>query len=670
MTRGPLHIDFETRSAVDLKKAGMYRYAEDPTTEIILASYRFGDEPVKRWRGAIPPDEVTGHIALGGKMIGHNQGFERVIWNAKIAPLTRVYLAPDQQDCTMSRASAMGLPASLDNLGSALKLGFQKDKQGHALMLRMCKPKTLEPLTWHEAPDELDRLAAYCDRDVETECDADAHLPALSERERRVWELDQRINDRGVAIDVPRVRAALDAVEVAKKAADREMWRLTNGAVKKTTEAKKLVDWLTAQGIECESIADGEIDDIILKSQMLAHPNAEAAVRLRRASAGAFKFQAMLAQACRDGRVRGSLSYHATMGGRWAGRGMQPQNFKRMDTDEEVAWAAQAVDLLGDPRISAADVLTAIEMFTGQPALEVLSLCARPMLVAAPGKKLIDADFSNIEGRINAWLAGEDWKLQAFRDYDAGVGPDLYKVTASRVLGKPVEEITKAERQNQGKVPELACGYQGGVHAFQKMGAKYGVSIPDSHALQIVRGYREANPMIVQSWYDLQNAALEAVGAPGCVVSVLRDKIRYFCNGDFLFCQLPSGRVISYASPRIEWKTRNITVDGENIELNGYGISYWGSKNGRLLKLDLYGGAQCAHVVSGTARDLLVEAMFAVEDEGYELVLTVHDELLAEVGHNFGSAAHFESIIQKKRPAWIGDMPMVSKAWEDVLYVK
>lgn len=664
-----LHFDLETRSAADLTKVGAHRYFEDPTTSIICASYRIGQGPMKRWFGNLPPPEVVDHIRAGKLVKGHNQSFERPGWNALCAPLTGVKLQVEQQDCTMSRALAVGLPASLFGVGLALKIEQAKDLDGHRLMMQMCKPKTLEPLTWHDRPEAVERLAAYCDQDVEAEADVDRRVPALSARERRVWELDQRINDRGFSVDLQLVQRAHAIVDLAKVRADQDMWRVTNGAIKKASQAKALADWINAKGIPCKSVADGEIDELIVGADMLGHEDVEAALRIRRASAGAFKFEAMLRAVCSDGCIRGSLQYHGTHGGRWAGRVVQPHNFKRMDTDEEISQVGQALDILRQYE-KPDDALDAMEMLLDLPALEVLSLCARPMIVAKPGNILRNADFSNIEGRLNAWFAGEDWKLDAFRAFDAGTGPDLYKVTAGKVLGKPTEAVSKAERQNQGKVPELACGYQGGVVAFQKMGAKYGVQVADSHARKIVADWREANPRITDSWRELGDAAIEAVRSPGMIVPVLGNKVQYVCNGDFLWCKLPSGRIISYAAPTVGWKTKVLTIDDEEVEISNFGLSYWGSKNGRWQKLDLYGGAQCAHIVSGTARDLLVEAMFSVEAAGYPLILTIHDELLNECAAGFGSLEHYKQVIAQSKPVWARGLPMALKVSEGDRYDK
>lgn len=662
-----LHIDLESRGVVDLLKVGAHRYAEDPDTEIILARHRFDDGPMRQWAWDEIPDEVIEHILAGGRMCGHNQQFERVMLNET----GLVSVNPAQQDCTLSRAVAMGLPASLDALGPALKLSVTKDKEGHRLMLQMCKPRGYDaegkPIWW-EDDARLERLGAYCERDVDTECAADACLPPLSQSERRVWELDQRINDRGVALDLPMVRTAMAVVASLAKRANTEIWKLTNGAVKKTTETAKIVAWITEQGVPCESIAEAEHEGLIVGAEIFDKPVVQKVVELRAASAKALKFPAMQAAVCRDGRLRGSLKYHATVQGRWAGAVVQPHNMKRIETEEDAAAVRLAVDLLHQD-LPTEEIVDRLEFHFDQP-LDVLSMCARPCLIAEPGQRLIGGDFSNIEGRICAWLAGEEWKLQAFRDYDAGVGPDLYKVTASNIIGIPVDQISKAQRQEQGKVPELACGYQGSVGAFKRMGAKYGVRLDDKRIKEIVEGWRYSNPRIAALWPELQDAAIEAVGAPGCVVSCCDGRIQYTCLKDksFLFCKLPSGRVISYVSPALGWKTKKIKVDGDEIELNRWTVSYWGQKDG-WREIDLYGGMQCAHVVSGTARDVLVGAMFRVEEAGYPLVLTVHDELLSEAPIGFGSLDEYRKLLLKKE-RWFDGVPISASVWEGPRYDK
>lgn len=717
------HIDFETRATVDLKKTGVYRYAEHPLTGVICMSWRIGDHgPIQRWRpGDEDPYELLAHVESDGRVVAHNAGFERTIWNAK-TPAHWPRLRIEQQDCTMARGLALALPASLDQLGRALKTPMQKDKEGHALMMRMCKPRRTDPdgtVVWWDDEGRVGRLQSYCDQDVETETDVDRSIPALSPDERRVWELDQTINDRGVMIDTASVTRALAVVEEALKRADDRMWWLTDGEVKKCSEAAKLVKWLNSRGIPATSVAKGEIEEIVLATSIMGDDTAEEAIRLRRAAArtSTAKFKAMLNSVCADNRVRGTLAYHGAATGRWAGRIMQPQNFLRFDP-EELPDILMILDLLGLPR-SAKEIVDAIEAIIGPP-LESVAKCMRAMLVAPAGRKFVSGDFSNIEGRGAAWIADEHWKLEAFRAYDRGEGADLYKLSYARSFGQEVENVTKAERQI-GKVQELALGYQGSVGAYITMAAGYGIkpaqvaavaknAVPaeewfrvslqysdeDSHGLNqetwtgvkcVVNAWRAAHPNIVQAWWDLQDAAVAAVGTPGLKVPVLDNRVMYLAANGFLYCRLPSGRVICYAMPRMVrqeveapkkgyWTEPSATT-GESLWVEAtpgrykYAVQYdaVNSYTKRWEPHVLYGGLQFNNIVQGLARDKLVSSMFRLEAAGYPLVLTVHDENVSEVDALFGSADEYRGIMAQPDD-WCRDMPIAVSAWEDQRYVK
>lgn len=743
------HIDFETRSTVDLKKAGVYRYAESPDTGIICMSWRIGATgPVQRWRpGDEDPYELLAHVEQGGRVVAHNAGFERTIWNAKV-PNHWPRLQIEQQDCTMARGLALGLPASLDQLGKALRTPIQKDKDGHALMMRMCKPRRMGEVytthrcspcsgpackacggsgqirtvtgavpVWWDDEERIERLQAYCDQDVETETGVDASIPQLSPEERRVWELDQRINDRGVMIDVPSVEVALAVVTEALKRADDRMWWLTDGEVKKCSEAAKIVKWLNGRGIPCESVAKGEVEEIVLMSSIMGDDTAEEVIRLRRAAAktSTAKFKAMLNSVGADSRVRGTLAYHGAATGRWAGRIIQPQNFLRFDA-EELPDILMILDMFGSGK-AAKELADAIEILVGPP-LEAVAKCMRAMLAAAPGKKFVSGDFSNIEGRGAAWIADEKWKLEAFRAYDRGEGHDLYKLSYARSFGVDVEQVTKAERQI-GKVQELALGYQGSVGAYITMAAGYGIKpqqvadvartavdpeewyrVASAYSDEMSRGldqetwtgvkcvvnaWRAAHPNIVQAWWDLQDAAIAAVGTPGLKVPCLHGRVTYLAANGFLYCRLPSGRVISYAMPRL---VRQVVtpakaaydapgIGGEWVHHPAreatykYAVEYEGvdSYTKRWTSQRLYGGLQFNHVVQGLARDKLVASMFRLEAAGYPLVLTIHDENVSEVDQWFGSWQEYQRIMAEPDP-WCPDMPTAVGAWEDVRYVK
>lgn len=715
------HIDFETKAVVDLKKTGVYRYAEDDNTHIILFRWRIGDAgPMNPWSpGDEDPVELLAHVEAGLMIGAHNAAFERTMWNAK-CPAHWPRLRIEQQDCTMARGLALALPASLDQLGRALKVPVEKDKEGHRLMMQMCKPRRIEPdgtIVWWDDEERLDRLGMYCDADVEVETLIDNSIPALSPEERRVWELDQVMNDRGVMIDVASVQRALAVVEEALKHADDRMWWLTDGAVRKCSEAAKLVKWLTERGIHCTSVAKGEVEEIVLATSIMGDDTAEEAIRLRRAAAktSTAKFKAMLNSVCADGRVRGTLAYHGAATGRWAGRIMQPQNFLRFDA-EELPDILMILDLLALPR-SAKEIVDAIDMLIGPP-LESVAKCMRAMLIAAPGKKFVSGDFSNIEGRGAAWLAAEEWKLQAFRDFDAGEGYDLYVLAYARAFAVDPATVTKRQRQI-GKVMELALGYQGSVGAFITMAAGYGLkpaqvaevakaatepeewfrvsqqySDDESRGLDqetwtgvkcVVNAWRAAHSRIVQAWWDIQDAAIAAVGHPGLKVPVLGGKVQYLAANGFLYCCLPSGRVICYAMPRL---VRAIAtpakaaydapgIGGEIIHHPAreatykYAVEYDGvdSYTKRWMPQRLYGGMQFNHIDQGTARDVLSASMFRLEAAGYPLVLTIHDENLSEVDEDFGSAEEYTRIMLQEE-AWMHGFPIAANSWEDKRYVK
>lgn len=669
MARPVLHLDFETRSAVDLKKVGAYRYAEDPSTEVICLSYRVGDGPVRHWR--------PGHHfnVPGGMSCAHNAGFERAIWNHKVCigdergHFTCEPIIVEEQDCTLARALAVGLPASLDMLGAALKAPIQKDKEGHRLMLQMCKPRKVHAdgrIEWWDDEERLERLGAYCDRDVETEMGVDNRLPALSVRERSVWVLDQQVNDRGFAVDVRRVQCALAVVAEAKRRADRRTWELTNGAVSTCNQTAKIVAWIRSRGVPCDSIAKGEVEEIVLRADMFDDPVIEEVVSLRRETSRMFRFDKILAWVCRDGRIRGALQYHKAHTGRWAG---WTQSFPRVDSVENVEAVLDALARFPDPSKAVNYIDLAIA-----PVLPALSQCLRPMVVAPPGKKLVGGDFSNIEGVTAAWFADETWKLRAFEASFAGTGPGMYEIMAAEVLGIDVSAVDRRHRQSHGKVPELACGYQGHVGAFMKMASTQNppVRVTHAQAAAIVTGWREKNSRIVQAWWDLQDAAISAVEAKGVVIPVLGDKVRYVSDGRFLYCKLPSGRNLHYASPSVRWRSRIVkTEDGDEIELNSRGVSFWGVGFGnRWEQIDLYGGMQFNHVVQGFARDLLVEAMFAVEAAGYPIVLHTHDDLICEVDADFGSADEFETLMVEAARKMAPGLPLSVKGWEGDRWLK
>lgn len=349
------HLDFETRGVVDLKRVGLYRYVEDPNTSIWLFCYRFDNDMVREWRPGWPaPTELLEHIVRGGIVVAHNAAFERHVWNAVIRRLPGAGgwpgLSIGQMDCTMARALAIHLPGDLDTLGEVLGTKQQKDKEGHRLMMQMAKPRRSKKgdLVWWDEPEKIDRLSLYCQQDVLTECDIDARLPPLSSDERALWELDQRINDRGIAIDVVGIEKIVAVLDVATERANARMKELTGGAVSKVTEAAKLVMWLQSKGLPVESVAKAEKDGILDWCGAIGTEAMEEAVRLRYevGKNSTAKFRRMLEAVCDDGRLRGLLRYHSASTGRWGGQMVQPQNLPRVDEEKELPDVLGALEIL------------------------------------------------------------------------------------------------------------------------------------------------------------------------------------------------------------------------------------------------------------------------------------------------------------------------------------
>lgn len=705
-----LHLDFETRSRADLRDCGAHRYVLDATTDIWLARYSFGQGEPREWRPGQPvPDDLEAHIICGGNLTAHNASFERLVITYIAGPRYD-WPVPDleQYDCTMARAAAVALPQSLDHTPAAVGLSVRKDKEGHALMLRMARPRKVDKatgeVTWWDDPERLERLSQYCAQDVLTEIALDNTLPALSDGERRLWMLDQTINDRGVHLDIPTIGRLRALVEYGKRRLDDEMRALTDGAVPRCTASKALAEWITAAGIDCDSVAKDRIEP--LRRAAAGDTDVLRALDLRAegSKSSTAKLKTMLACAGEDGRARGQLNYHGATTGRWAGRLVQFQNLVRLDGERDLSGVGFLIDLLCSPR-DIEHIHDTFEATYGSP-VEWASRALRPMVTAASGNKLVGGDLSNIEGCVNAWLADERWKLDAYRAYQAGQGPDLYKVAYARSFGGTPDEV-KGHRRQIGKVQELALGYQGGVNAFVSMGKNYRVNIDEivpvvqaaaepavwygtaerfDHAFDkgdftreqwtalkvVVDGWRAGHRTIVQSWWDLQDAAIEAVSRPNEVVEVLNCRVKYLCARNFLWCQIPSGRVLAYSSPWIKTdRVLRVNKDGEEYERVEHRVLYMGFDNVKKIwgPQGLYGGKQCENIVQAIARDVLVEGMFAAEAAGYPIVLTVHDELLTEPPAHHGSADELERIMSTV-PAWAPGLPLAAKCWEGPRYVK
>ncbi len=631
-------IDFETRSAVDLRKTGVYKYASDPSTDIWCMAYKAPwSDDVQVW---LPGDEMDvsleDWIVEGGLLSAWNANFERTIWNEIMVgryqwPRTGI----KQWRCTMAQASAMGLPRALGQAASVLGVEEQKDKAGAALMLRMARPRKVNAdgsYTWWNTKDKIDTLVAYCIQDVKTELSVAATLNDMPDSERRLYQLDQRINDRGVKVDLDLIERVSKLANSASENIDAEIKRLTNGQVKAATNAMDLTAWLRGYGLKVNSVDKQTVTRMLGMEKL--HPIIKQVLRLRQdgAKSSTAKYEAMVNAANADDRMRGLLMYHGAATGRWSGRLVQPQNFprpqkKQAELDEIIAKlkADEDVSEYGAGTVLASDLL-------------------RSMLIADDGHRLMFADYSAIEARVLAWIAGQTDLVETFRN-----GGDVYKEMASAIYNVNVESVTDGQRQ-VGKMAILGCGYGMGGKRFAEQCATMGINVDEDEAKRIVSVYREKNNRIAQYWRDSENDFVEMVKGAGRVGSVE--------------LPLPSGRSLTYHNPRIiqretPWGAMRDTAQVDTLN----------SVTRQWVSQIIWGGLLTENVVQATARDLMATAMMALELKGYNVILSVHDEIISEVPDDFGSLEEMIEIMTRV-PAWADGCPVNAEGKEGKRYRK
>jgi DNA polymerase bacteriophage-type len=651
-----LHRDYETRSRVRLNLVGAHRYAADPSTEILCAGFAVDDQPVQLWTpgNAVPAAFLEAAANSNWIVVAHNDQFETAIEQHILAPRYGWPQIPiERHRCTMAAALACGLPARLSAAANALELVSRKDAAGERLMHQTSKPRKAhkdedpDQVYWFEDSERLNRLYSYCRQDVEVERELYERLPSLPPAEQKLWELSTRINSRGFGFDRVFAEAARKIAQAAAPEIDQELAEITGGAVTSINQVAKLLVWLQAQGCTLQKLDKKAIEKLLV-TELPAAVQRVLELRLGGAQAAAKKIDALLARAGDDDRVRGAFRYHGASTGRWSGEGFQPQNLKRpVVEDLDAATAAVAT---GD--------YEKVRKLYGRP-LSVVGDCSRSMICAAPGQTLIGADFGSIESRVLAWIAGEDWKLDSYRRFDATQDPrdEPYCITACKISRKPPGFYTKESPERSiGKTCDLAFGYQGGLNAWRKFEPE---KFTDDEVHQFKTEWRAAHPKIKRFWYDIDQAAWIAVRERGRVVRC--GPIAFKCNSAFLHLKLPSGRKLSYPQPRIIGDEREQHVIFSD---NGLG-QFKDCRHGQ----GAYGGLWTENVVSGIARDLLAEAMLRIEAVGYPIVLHVHDEIVAEVPIGFGSTDQFTHLMTRK-PAWALELPIAALAWTGMHYCK
>lgn len=721
-----LHRDYETRSVVDLKKTGQYPYFTSATTHAWCCSYAVDDGAVDLWQPGDPVPEVfkdAARFPADWTVWAHNDAFERRCEQGVMVPRFGFPEFPlEMHRCTMVMAAAMGLPQSLENAAGAVGLDLAKDMAGFRLMQQMARPRRIDgdadlsdpalvciergfeqdryrdargresTVTWWGDADRRRRLGGYCIQDTEVERALEKRLLPLSDAEQKLWFLDQTVNDRGMAVDVNAARKAKILIEKAKRELDREMRRVTGRKVASCTAVAQIIEFLGENGIDAKSISKDQIVDLLGRKDL--PDNCRRVLELRReaSKSSTAKLNAIIEMAGPDNRVRGTFQYHGAATGRWAGRGIQPHNLPRdMPKPDAVRWYFDG--LYKGPEWL--DLVFGPNSFT-----DITSRCLRSFITAAPGRELAVADFSAIEARVLAWLAGQQDILDVF-----ATGADVYCHAASPIYGVEVNKKDHPAERQVGKVAVLSLGYQGGIGAFGQMAKNYGVDMtpvyprlwaqatPEERekaekaytlycgraAVPVEREFglaaditkqrwRAANSKITAYWYALEDAVLAAVQRPDSVQQV--GKVRFRTAGSFLWCQLPSGRCVCYPYPRVvETELPWTDAEGNAATKPAVMCKTVDGVTKKWVDRVLYGGLLAENVTQAVARDLLAEAMVRAEAAGYPVVLHVHDEVVSEVPEGTGDKRFFEALMADT-PRWAEGCPVSAEGFVTKRYRK
>ncbi len=663
-------MDFETFSEADLKKVGSWEYSCHPSTEILCAAWRIGTRatlPEAKTLFWAPQDNnaddsfvefLDALCNINVILVAHNALFEQVItknvffpkYMASYVKRMEGKLEPERWLCTASLASAMAIPRKLELAAQVLKLPVQKDMEGHRLMLKWSKPRKpskKNPNIRHSDSEEYERLINYCVTDIDAELGIFLSLPPLHPLERKVWEMDQRINLRGFQVDRPRVLKILDLIDTEVKNLNDETRTLTLGCVSSTTQRDRILDWLEGEGVYIPDLTSATVKNAI--DGGLASGDALRMLQIRQSvsKSSTAKYIAFESRSRYDSRLRDNLIYHTASTGRWGGAGVQPQNFPRGNI-KDIDQALQIIDQ---------DVEEA--RFLYGDLMSLFSSCLRGMIVASPGKILDVADYAAIEARIVFWVADHDKGLEAYRQ-----NRPMYEELATKIFNQELKNITKDQRF-VGKQATLGCGFGMGPDKFGATCKMFGHDVSDELARTAVYTYRKENAPVAKLWGRLEKAAIAAIENPGKIFSINHTK--WFIRGRFLYCQLPSGRRLAYCDPEIihiknKWGDKKPT------------IYHWGADavTKKWTKQKTWGGTLTENVVQAIARDLMAAAMLRIEATGmWEIILSVHDELLGERdAKDFGSSNEEFCQLMAALPDWAEGMPVAVEGWSGKRYRK
>lgn len=642
-----LSIDLETFSSQLLAKTGVYRYVESPDFEILLFAYCVDGGPVQQIDlacGEKIPSEILS--ALEDETVtkwAFNANFERICLSRFLGYPTGDYLEPDSWKCSMVWAAYMGLPLSLEGVGAVLGLEKQKLTEGKDLIKYFCQPcaptksngQRTRNLPEH-APDKWLAFKRYNIRDVETEMSIQSRLSKYPVPDS-VWEeyhLDQEINDRGVGLDMELVRQAIQMDGRSRSELTQAMKELTS--LDNPNSVQQMKQWLADNGMETDTLGKKAVAELL----KTAPPELQKVLTLRQqlAKSSVKKYQAMETAVCADGRARGMFQFYgANRTGRWAGRIIQMQNLPQNHLDD--LSEARGLVRVGD--------FDALEMLY-EDVPDTLSQLIRTAFVPQENRKFIVADFSAIEARVIAWLAGEKWRQDVFAE-----GKDIYCASASQMFGVPVEKHgVNGHLRQKGKIAELALGYGGSVGALKAMGALE-MGLQEDELPALVSAWRQANPKIVQFWWAVDRAAMDAVTRK---TTTKTHGIIFSARNGMLFITLPSGRSLAYVKPKI----------GEN-RFGGDCITYEGvGGTKKWERLESYGPKFVENIVQATSRDILCYAMRALRC--CSIVMHIHDEVVIEADRRMSLQAVCDQM--GRTPPWANGLQLHADGYETDFYKK
>lgn len=649
-TMKKLSCDIETFSDVDLIRCGVYKYADSPNFEMLLFAYAVDDGDVHIIDiagGEELPEEIIQVIKSDTVVkTAYNAQFERVCLSRYLKLPEGEYLNPQSLYCTAVQAAELALPLSLADVGSVLGLERQKMTEGKELIKYFCVPckptKSNGNRTRNRPCHDINKwetFKKYCMRDVDVERQIADKLKMypISDEEHRLYVLDQIINDRGVLVDCELAKQAVKLNSIQSAVAVEQAYMITG--LENPNSVTQLKQWLKENGVEIESMSKKAVKSLADEtdgdvSKMLK-------LRLLMAKTSVKKYEAVIRSVCSDNRVHGMMRFcGANRTGRWSGNILQPQNLPQNHLPD----LTLARDIVKDGDFEMLDM-----MFGNVP--NVLSELIRTVLIPKPNHRFIVADFSAIEARVLAWIAGEQWRIDTFKN-----GGDIYCASASKMFKVPVEKNgVNGELRQKGKISELACGYGGSVGALKNMGAVE-MGVQENELQGLINDWRNANPHIVRFWYEVGNAAMKAIKEK---TTVPLGKLVFAYERGILFIRLPSGRRLSYIKPRI----------GTN-RFGGDSITYMGINSAKKWdRLETFGGKLTENIVQGTARDLLANALINAANAGYDTVFHVHDEIICEVPNGYGSVDELCRLMCIK-PEWADGLPLNADGFECEYYKK